>query len=205
MLEFDAWKRLGDRRVGARFTAGGGVTALFGPSGVGKTSILSMVAGLLRPDEGRILIDGDAVFAPGVDVPPEARAIGFVFQDALLFPHLTVARNLDYGAARARGRTPIIGFEQAVDLLAIGHLLARYPATLSGGEAKRVAIGRALLSAPRLLLMDEPLASLDAPRRADILAALDRIRAEVRLPILHVSHDRAEVDRFADALVTIDG
>ena len=205
MLEFDAWKRLGDRRVGACFAAGSGVTALFGASGAGKTSILNMVAGLLRPDEGRILLDGDAVFAPGVNVPPEARHIGFVFQDALLFPHLDVARNLHYGLRRAGGRAPIIGFDQTVDLLAIGHLLARHPATLSGGEAKRVAIGRALLAAPRLLLMDEPLASLDAPRRADILAALDRIRAEVRLPILHVSHDRGEVARFADAVVTIDG
>ena len=205
MLEFDAWKKLGDVIVGGRFTAGSGVTALFGPSGAGKTSILNMVAGLLKPDRGRIVADGTTLFGPGVDLPPEARGIGYVFQDTLLFPHLGVEANLRYGARRSRGRPPLIGFDATVALLGLEALLTRWPATLSGGEAKRVAIGRALLTAPRILLMDEPLASLDAPRRAEIIAAILRIRDEVRLPILHVSHDRDEVDRLADAVIAIDG
>lgn len=205
MLEFEARKRLSDAvTVGARFTAGGGVTVLFGPSGVGKTSILNMVAGLLRPDTGRIVADGALLFGPGVDLPPEARGVGYVFQDGLLFPHLSVEANLRYGARRARGRGPLIDFDGAVDLLGLGNLLGRRPATLSGGEARRVAIGRALLAAPRILLMDEPLASLDRARRDEIIAAMLRIRDEIRLPILYVTHDHDEVERLADQVVQVD-
>lgn len=203
MLEFDARKRLGDVTVGARFTAEAGVTALFGPSGAGKSSILNMIAGLLRPDAGRIVAAGVTLFGPDADLPPDARGIGYVFQDALLFPHLRVEANLRYGQRRAHGRAAIIEFGDAVELLGLGDLLRRWPETLSGGEAKRVAIGRALLSAPRILLMDEPLASLDGARREEIIAAILRIRDAVRLPILHVSHDRDEVDRIADAVVPV--
>lgn len=184
-----------------------GVTALFGPSGCGKSSILNAVAGLLRPDAGRISLGGAALLdtAQRVFVPAERRRCGLVFQEARLFPHLSVAANLRYGLRRAPRDATGPGFEEVVALLGIGALLERRPARLSGGERQRVALGRALLMRPRLLLMDEPLAALDGPRRAEILPFLARLRAEARLPILYVTHALDEVDALADQLVLMEG
>jgi molybdate transport system ATP-binding protein len=192
----------------AAFTAPGpGVTVLFGPSGCGKTTILSAVAGLLRPDTGRITLDRTALTdtAARVFVSPERRRIGVVFQDSRLFPHLSTEKNLRYGLRRAPADATGPGFDEIVALLGIEHLLARRPARLSGGERQRVALGRALLARPRLLLMDEPLASLDAPRRAEVLPFLARLRdTPARPPILYVTHALEEVDALADTLVLID-
>ena len=176
------------------FEAPEGVTALFGPSGSGKTSILRAVAGLMEPDEARIQVGGQDLSA----LPPEARGVGFVFQDARLFPHLSVAENLRFGQ-RLRGQTADI--DQIVALLDLENLLERRPRGLSGGEAQRVAIGRALLSAPRILCMDEPLASLDALRKSRILPYLERVTQALDLPVLYVTHDIAEVARLANTLV----
>jgi molybdate transport system ATP-binding protein len=205
-FEIDVSRRLGDATVGLRLSAGPGLTALFGPSGAGKTSILNMVAGLLRPDSGRIAVDGEALFDrdAGVDVPPERRRAGYVFQDGRLFPHKRVRANLLYGARLADPAHRWIGFDEVVSFLGIGHLLDRWPRTLSGGEAQRVAIGRALLAAPRFLLMDEPLSSLDAARREEIMRVIERVRDELKLPILYVSHDRAEVERLATTIVPLE-
>lgn len=202
-IDIDVEKRRGDRTVAARFTAGPGLTALFGPSGAGKTSILAMVAGLLRPDRGHIRVGDWTLFGDGVDLPPEARRVGYVFQDGRLFPHKRVRANLLYGHDLALPANRWMTLDEAVAFLGIASLLDRWPHSLSGGEAQRVAIGRALLSGPEILLMDEPLSSLDAARRADIMAVIERIRDELRLPILYVSHDRAEVERLATQLVTI--
>ena len=183
-----------------------GVTALFGPSGCGKTTILAAVSGLLRPQEGRVEI-GDAVVldtARGVFLPPERRRCGVVFQDARLFPHLSVETNLRYGLRRAPRDAQGPSFEEVVGLLGIGHLLGRRPARLSGGERQRVALGRALLARPRILLMDEPLAALDAARRAEVLPFLARLRDVARLPILYVTHALDEVDALADNLVLLE-
>jgi molybdate transport system ATP-binding protein len=183
-----------------------GVTALFGPSGCGKSTILSAVAGLLRPQEGRITLAGAPLLdtAARIFVPPEQRRCAVVFQDARLFPHLSVGTNLRYGLRRAPRDAEGPGFEEVVALLGIGHLLARRPAGLSGGERQRVALGRALLARPRLLLMDEPLAALDAPRRAEVLPFLARLRDAARLPILYVTHALDEVDALADRLVLLE-
>jgi molybdate transport system ATP-binding protein len=186
-----------------------GVTALFGPSGCGKTTILAAVAGLLRPDHGRVALDGDVLLDTdrGIALPPERRRCGVVFQDARLFPHLSVAANLRYGLKRAPAGVPGPALAEVVALLGIGHLLARRPAALSGGERQRVALGRALLSRPRLLLMDEPLASLDAARREEVLPFLARLRdipgATASPPILYVTHALEEVDALADQLVLL--
>ena len=202
-IDIDVEKRLGERTIAARFAAGPGLTALFGPSGAGKTSILNMVAGLLRPDRGHIRVGERSLFGPGVDLAPEARRVGYVFQDGRLFPHKRVRANLLYGHDLARPAHRWMGFDEAMAFLGIGHLLERWPQSLSGGEAQRVAIGRALLAGPELLLMDEPLASLDAARRDEIMAVIERIRDELRVPILYVSHDRAEVERLATEIVPI--
>lgn len=204
-FDIDVERRLGDRRIGVCFTAGAGLTALFGPSGAGKTSILNMVAGLLKPDRGHIRIGDRTLFGDGVDLPPEARRIGYVFQDGRLFPHRRVRANLLYGHHLADPGTRWMALDEAVEFLGIGHLLDRWPHSLSGGEAQRVAIGRALLRAPQCLLMDEPLSSLDAARREDIMTVIERIRDTLKLPILYVSHDRAEVDRLATEVVALDG
>lgn len=195
----------GSPSIHASFTAPAGVTALFGPSGVGKTSILDAVAGLLRPVRGRISVDGNVLFDSDrrIDVPPENRACGYVFQDGRLFPHRNVRDNLLYGWRLAPPERRWMALEEAVAFLDIGSLLHRMPRTLSGGEAQRVAIGRALLSGPRFLMMDEPLSSLDAPRREEIMAVIERIRDELALPILYVSHDRAEVDRLAGQVIAL--
>lgn len=200
-------RRLGDRDIAARFAAGPGLTALFGPSGVGKTSILNMVAGLLRPESGHIRVGTRTLFdaGAGIDLPPAARRIGYVFQDGRLFPHRRVRANLLYGYRLADPAERWMTLDEAVDFLGIGPLLDRWPRSLSGGEAQRVAIGRALLRGPDCLLMDEPLSSLDAARRGDIMTVIERIRDELKLPILYVSHDRAEVDRLATQVVPLDG
>lgn len=183
-----------------------GVTALFGPSGCGKSTILAAVAGLLRPDEGRVALGGDVLLytARGVFTPPERRRLGVVFQDARLFPHLSVETNLRYGLRRAPRDANGPTFDDVVSLLGIAHLLARRPAGLSGGERQRVALGRALLACPRLLLMDEPLAALDAARRAEVLPFLARLRDLAGLPILYVTHALDEVDALADHLVLLE-
>lgn len=195
----------GGRQLDYSFASGPGLTALFGASGAGKTSLLDAIAGLLRPDRGRIEVAGTVLFdsATGIDLSPEQRHCGYVFQDLRLFPHRTVRQNLLFGWNRRPPAERWLGWGEAVEFLGIAALLDRMPATLSGGEAQRVAIGRALLSAPRFLLMDEPLASVDAPRREEILRVIERIRDELRLPILYVSHDRAEVERLADTIVPV--
>lgn len=186
------------------FEAPMGVTALFGRSGSGKTTVVNAVAGLLRPDAGRVAVDGAVLVdtARGAWVPPHRRRVGYVFQEGRLFPHLTVRQNLRYGRWFAGGRA---GADEAhvVELLGIGALMDRRPGALSGGEKQRVAIGRALLSAPRLLLMDEPLAALDEARKAEILPYLERIRDEAQVPVLYVSHSVAEIARLATTVVAL--
>ncbi|GGF51645.1 molybdenum import ATP-binding protein ModC [Aliidongia dinghuensis] len=188
------------------FDSPGSVTALFGRSGAGKSTIAALLAGLVRPDKGRIALDGEALVdrAARVFVPPHRRRIGYVFQDGRLFPHLSVRHNLLYGAWFQGRRASNMPLADIVELLGIGHLLDRRPATLSGGEKQRVAIGRALLMAPRLLVLDEPLASLDQARKDEILPYLERLRDETRLPMVYVSHSREEVVRLADQLVMIE-
>jgi molybdate transport system ATP-binding protein len=181
-----------------------GMTVLFGPSGAGKSTIISAAAGLLRPDECRIVVD-DQVLADtpsGIWLPPERRRVGLVFQDARLFPHMSVASNLCFGLRRVAPGP--VRFDEVVELLGIGTLLSRRPHTLSGGERQRVAIGRALLAQPRLLLMDEPLASLDSARKAEIMPYLTRLKTALNLPILYVTHALDEVAQLADSLVLID-
>ncbi len=191
----------GGFRIDAAFRTGAGrVTALFGPSGAGKSSIANAVAGLIAPDSGRVILDGEVLFdsAAGIDLPPERRRIGYVFQDARLFPHLTVSANLDYGLRRTPQHLRRVLRDQVIDLLAIGHLLGRRPGRLSGGEKSRVAFGRAVLSSPRLLVFDEPLASLDAARKAEILPFIERLRDELAIPTIYVSHAIEEILRLAD-------
>lgn len=180
-------------KVTARFDTPPGITVLFGPSGVGKTSVLNMVAGLLTPDHGHIRASGRTLFDENTSLPPEARRAGYVFQDARLFPHLNVDANLRYGGDD--------GWSEIVPLLDLAPLLNRWPRSLSGGEAKRVAIGRALLSGAEFLLMDEPLASLDRARAEEIMALIERVRDARRLSILYVTHDRAEAERLASTIV----
>lgn len=196
-------KRRGEALIAAHVEGGEGVTVLFGPSGVGKTSVLDMVAGLLRPDEGHVRVGGETLFdaAARIDLPPEARRAGYVFQDGRLFPHLSVAANLRYGERRAPAAARWIGFDEVVALLDIGHLLRRRPRTLSGGEARRVAIGRALLAAPRFLLLDEPTSFLDHARREEVARAIEDVRDRLRMPILLVTHDAAEAERLGTRIV----
>ena len=201
MLEIDVRKRLGATALELRYAGTGGVTALFGRSGAGKTSTVQMIAGLMTPDSGRFALGGRVLFdsAGGIDIAAPQRRVGVVFQEGRLFPHLSVRRNLLYArGARADGR-----YRGAVDMLGLGTLLERKPATLSGGEQQRVAIGRALLSNPDILLMDEPLASLDAARKAEILPYIERLRDEAGPPIVYVSHQIEEVARLADRIVLL--
>ena len=207
MLEVSAKKRLQGFALDVELRCEtAGVIALFGRSGAGKTTLVNLLAGLLRPDEGRIAIDGTTLFdsTAGIDLPPEKRRLGYVFQEGRLFPHLSVRRNLLYGAKRARGRSdgdagPSL--EQVIELLGLEGLTERRPEGLSGGEKQRVALGRALLARPRLLLMDEPLASLDQPRKEDILPFVERLRDTLAIPIVYVSHAMQEIVRLADTLV----
>ena len=196
MLEVAITRAVGAFALDVTLEAASGVTAVFGPSGAGKTTLARCVAGLARPDGGRIALDGEVLFGPGVDVPPHRRGIGYVFQEARLFPHLDVRGNLLYGAPR--GTDP----GAVADMLDIAPLLDRRPAGLSGGEAARVALGRALLRRPRLLILDEPLAALDMGLRGAILPYLERLR-DGGVPILYISHAIEEVARLADTLVLL--
>jgi molybdate transport system ATP-binding protein len=206
MLSVDIEKQLGEFHLTARFESVGNVTALFGASGSGKTSIVNMISGLVAPDRGRITLEGDVLFdsKTRVNVPTHRRRLGYVFQEGRLLPHLTVAQNLDYGRWM-RGIAPDAAERgRIVALLEIGHLLSRRPGKLSGGERQRVAFGRALLSKPRLLLLDEPLASLDRARKLEILPYLARLRDEAKVPMIYVSHQAGEIQRLASQVVRIE-
>jgi molybdate transport system ATP-binding protein len=208
MIDISLYHRFADFTLDLAFSAPAGVTALFGRSGSGKTTVVNAVAGLLHPERGRIVIAERILTdtAARIHLAPHRRRIGYVFQDARLFPHLNVRQNLRYGrffAAENRA-TAKDDLHQTIELLGITHLLERRPGALSGGEAQRVAIGRALLSRPALLLMDEPLAALDEARKAEILPYLERLRDQTRIPILYVSHSVAEVARLATTVVLLE-
>lgn len=194
-FDVDVTLRRGEAQVACAFTAEGGATVLFGPSGVGKTSVLHVVAGLMSPDAGHVRVGGRTLFGDGTDLPPELRRSGYVFQEPRLFPHLRVRANLLYGAARGADPVPV------AETLDIVSLLDRWPRTLSGGEARRVAIARALLSDPAFLLLDEPLSSLDRGRREEAMRAIERVRDEIGLPMLIVTHDPEEAERLGHRTV----
>jgi molybdate transport system ATP-binding protein len=205
MLSVNVVKQLGEFRIEAAFASEGRVTGLFGASGAGKTSLINMIAGLLRPDRGSITIDGETLddTAANLHVPPHRRRIGYVFQDMRLFPHLDVKQNLDYGRRMNRLADDPAARGRITDLLDIGSLLDRRPGRLSGGERQRVALGRALLAQPRLLLLDEPLGSLDEERKIEILPYLVRLRDEAGIPMVYVSHDAAELRQLATQIVML--
>src|SRR5579864_3242680 len=205
MLSVAVAHHFGGFTLDASFDSADGLTALFGRSGAGKTSLINAIAGLLRPERGRIVVDGEVLTdtGRGIFVPARRRRIGYVFQEGRLFPHLSVRQNLLYGRWFAPKGGQAGEVEQIVDLLGIGGLLARRPANLSGGEKQRVAIGRALLTQPRLLVMDEPLASLDEARKAEILPYIERLRDAAGVPIVYVSHAIAEVTRLATTMVVL--
>ena len=205
MLRVDVFKRLGEFTVEASFASEGRVTGLFGASGAGKTSLIDMIAGLLRPDRGVISIDGDTLdnTSTRTHVAVHRRRIGYVFQDARLFPHLDVRGNLDYGRRMNRLTEEAALWRRVTGLLDIGDLLDRRPGKLSGGERQRVALGRALLSQPRLLLLDEPLGSLDEERKEEILPYLIRLRDEAGIPMVYVSHDPSEMRKLATQIAII--
>ncbi len=208
MIDLDVDKDLGAFSLSARIVVPGvGITALFGHSGAGKTSLVNLIAGVSRPDRGHIRVGDVTLFdsAKGVDLAIEERAIGYVFQDSRLFPHLDVEGNLRYGARRAsqRARTGSLEFASVVEVLGIAPLLGRRAHHLSGGERQRVALGRALLSQPRLMLMDEPLASLDPTRKSELMPYIERLRNDFGIPILYVSHSIDEITRLADHLVLL--
>ena len=205
MLQVDVSKQLGEFSLQASFSSEGRVTGLFGASGAGKTSLISMIAGLLRPDRGTIAIDGETLddTAAKLHVPAHRRRIGYVFQDARLFPHLDVRANLDYGRRMNRLADDPAQRKRVTDLLDIGRLLDRRPGKLSGGERQRVALGRALLAQPRLLLLDEPLGSLDEERKVEILPYLVRLRDETGVPMVYVSHDAGEMRQLATQIVML--
>lgn len=207
-LSVRARHRLGDFTLDASFESNGRLTALFGPSGSGKTSLVNIIGGLIRPEEGRVVSDGRVLTDTAARrfVPTHKRRIGYVFQDARLFPHLSVRQNLGYGRLFTPSSQRYADFDAVVGLLGIGHLLARKPVSLSGGERQRVAIGRALIASPKVILMDEPLASLDDARKAEILPYIERLRDETKIPIVYVSHSVSEVFRLAtDVVVMKDG
>ncbi len=198
--------RLGGFTLEAGLQAPGrGVTALFGPSGAGKTSLVNAIAGLLRPDEGRIVLDGRVLFDSdaGTDLAPERRGLGCVFQEGRLFPHLSVRSNLLYGYRLVPAARRRVQPDQVVELMGIGRLLQRRPANLSGGEKQRVAVGRALLTSPRLLLMDEPLASLDQGRKDELLPYLARLPSELDIPMVYVTHARDEIRALKARVITM--
>ncbi len=205
MLSVDIEKQLGDFRLETSFTSDGLVTGLFGNSGAGKTSIVNMIAGLVTPDRGRILLDGETLDDTDLHlhIPPHRRRIGYVFQDARLFPHLSVRQNLDYGRRMNQLDPDAAAEKHTVYLLDIGDLLDRRPAQLSGGEKQRVALGRALLAKPKLLLLDEPLGALDEERKAEILPYFIRLRDEASVPMVFVSHDAGEMRRLATNVVIL--
>jgi molybdate transport system ATP-binding protein len=198
--------RRGNFFIDIAFSAAAGVTALFGPSGAGKTTVLNMIAGVVTPDSGQVIAEGAVLFdrAAGIDVPVHARCVGYVFQDGRLFPHLSVRANLDYGYKHVPTARRYTHPQDVIALLGLSALLDRAPATLSGGEQQRVAIGRALLTSPRILLLDEPLSSLDAARKDEIMPYLERLRDTVRVPMIYVSHDSREIERLASHIVHMD-
>ncbi len=203
MLEVDVQRRFGPLTIAARFESDEGVTALFGRSGAGKTSLVNMISGLIAPERGRIVVGGRVLFDSdrAIDVPARKRRIGYVFQDGRLFPHLTVRQNLHYGRWFTPRPARYVEAGQVMELLGLDDLLDRRPGSLSGGEMQRVAIGRALLASPSILLMDEPLASLDAARKAEILPYIERLRDRTGLPIVYVSHSIEEISRLAETVV----
>jgi molybdate transport system ATP-binding protein len=205
MLRVDVAKQLDEFTVEAKFASEGRVTGLFGASGAGKTSLINMIAGLLRPDRGVIAIDDETLddTSARLHVAVHRRRIGYVFQDARLFPHLDVRKNLDYGRRMNHLATDETLWRRVTELLDIGHLLDRRPGKLSGGEQQRVALGRALLSQPRLLLLDEPLGSLDEERKEEILPYLVRLRDEAGIPMVYVSHDPSELRKLATQIAII--
>jgi molybdate transport system ATP-binding protein len=206
MLFVEAQKRLGEFSLDVSFVSESPATALFGPSGAGKTTVINLIAGLLKPDRGRIVLDDEVLFdgRSQVHLPAWRRRIGYVFQEGRLFPHLSVKHNLDYGRWMGAQADSPTGFNRVIEMLDIGHLLDRRPGKLSGGERQRVAVGRALLMKPRLLLLDEPLASLDTARKRDILPYLERMRDEAQVPIIYVSHNAAELRRIAAGVVRLE-
>lgn len=206
MLAVHVERQLGEFAVNVSFTSDTAATALFGPSGSGKTSVINMIAGLLNPERGRIVLGDDVLFdsAAGINMPAWRRHIGYVFQEGRLFPHLSVKRNLDFGRwISGRARDPR-QHDHVIEMLDIGHLLDRQPGKLSGGERQRIAVGRALLMQPRLLLLDEPLASLDAARKREILPYFERLRDDARVPLIYVSHNAAEIKRLANRVVRLE-
>lgn len=208
MLGVKAYLRLGAFTLDVDFGCGRGITALFGPSGAGKTTILNVIAGLLQPERGRITLSGETLLDTdaGIRIPRHRRRIGMVFQDAQLFPHLTVAQNIAFGRWFAPREQPgAIPLDSVVDVLGIAALMGRRPARLSGGEKQRVALARALLSSPRLLLMDEPLAGLDDARRQEILPLIERVRDDFAIPTLTVTHARDDAIRLASRVVVLEG
>jgi molybdate transport system ATP-binding protein len=207
VLQVTVKKELGSFSIEVSLSASGhGIIALFGPSGSGKTSVVNMIAGLLRPDQGRITLNGATWFDSDrrIDLPPERRRVGYVFQDGRLFPHMSVRGNLSYGIKRVVSNEPLVDFDRMIDLLGIDHLLERRPAKLSGGEKQRVAIGRALLSSPRLLLMDEPLASLDGARKVELLPFIAALPKDFFVPVIYVTHVAEEVTALAETVVLFD-
>jgi len=206
MIEVDIERRLGRFRLDVRFSAEAPILGLFGRSGSGKTSVINAIAGILRPARGMIRINDACLFdaEKGIDVPPDKRRVGYVFQDALLFPHMNVEANLLYGQRLHAPAERFIDEARVVELLGLRALLKRRTASLSGGEKQRVALGRALLAQPRILLMDEPLTALDMRRKSEILDYIERLRDELRIPIVYVSHSVAEITRIADTVVALD-
>ncbi len=207
MIDINIVKKLGDFSINAAFALGeSGITALFGRSGAGKTSIINMVAGLIQPDAGHISINGHFLFNSdeGINIPPEKRRIGYIFQEGRLFQHLSVLSNLTYGMRLIPTSQRYVKLDQVVKLLDIESLLDRRPAKLSGGEKQRVAIGRALLTSPTLLLMDEPLASLDEARKREVIPFIAALSRNLLVPILYVTHDLEEIMTLADNVVLIE-
>ena len=207
MIHVDIEQRLGAFELDVEFKADAPIVGLFGRSGAGKTSVVNAIAGVGKSARGFVRVNGDVLLDSrrGIDVPPERRRVGYVFQDALLFPHLAVLGNLTYGQRLRAPRERYITQDRVIALMGLEGMLDRKPRTLSGGEKQRVAIGRALLAQPRILLMDEPLASLDAERKAEILDYIERLRDDLALPIVYVSHSEAEIARLTDTVVVLSG
>lgn len=205
LIHIDVQHRTGDFVIDAQIDSGPGITALFGKSGAGKSTIVAMLAGLIKPDAGTIRVGEQTLFdsARNINVAPEKRQVGYMFQDARLFPHMSVNKNLRYGLNRLEASKRAETFDRVVTLLGLSSVLQRHPGKLSGGEKQRVTIGRALLSNPRILLMDEPLASLDAARKSEILPYIECLRDDFNLPVVYVSHALEEVVRLADTLALI--
>jgi molybdate transport system ATP-binding protein len=205
-LDVTVRHRLERITIDVRLAAGAGLTAIVGPSGAGKTTLLHIIAGLIVPDDGTVVLGGEVLLdrARGIVVPPDRRRIGYVTQDSRLFPHLTVRQNLAYGHWFTPPGRRRLTVDAVAGMLDLGAFLARRPARLSGGERQRVALGRALVTSPRLLLLDEPLAAVDVGRRQEILPYLDRLRQELALPTIYVTHTLDEVRARAESIVTLD-